>query len=49
MFGSSQYTYYGGESIAPDPVNANNVYIAAGMYLTNGNGAILSSTNQGNS
>ena len=48
MFGSSQYNNYGGESIAPDPVNANNVYVAAGMYEWNGNGVILSSTNQGN-
>jgi hypothetical protein len=49
MYGGSQYSYFGGESIAPDPVNANNVYVAAGMYMTGGNGAILSSTNQGDS
>src|ERR1700722_13186614 len=49
MFSNSQYNYYGGESIAPDPVNANNVYVAAGMYETSGNGVILSSANQGNS
>ena len=49
MFSNSQYNNYGGESIAPDPVNANNVYVAAGMYETSGNGVILSSTNQGNS
>ena len=48
MYGSGQYNYYGGESIAPDPVNPNVVYVAAGMYLTSGNGFILSSTNQGN-
>ena len=49
MFSNSQYNDYGGESIAPDPVNANNVYVAAGMYETSGNGIILSSNNQGNS
>ena len=48
MFGINQVTYFGGESIAPDPVNANNVYAAAGMYEGSGNGVILSSTNQGN-
>jgi hypothetical protein len=37
----------GGESIAPDPGNANNVYAAGGMYESAGNGVILSSTNQG--
>ncbi len=37
---------FGGESIAPDPVNANVVYAAAGF---SGPGTILSSTNQGNS
>src|SRR5947209_19720819 len=25
-------SYFGGESIAPDPIDANVVYIAAGMY-----------------
>ncbi len=48
MYGISQVTYFGGESIAPDPTNANNVYAAAGMYEGSGNGVILSSTNQGN-
>ena len=37
---------FGGESIAPDPRNANVVYAAAGF---SGPGTILSSTNQGNS
>ncbi len=37
---------FGGESIAPDPVNANVVYAAAGF---SGAGTILSSTDQGNS
>ena len=27
-------SYFGGESIAPDPIDANTVYIAAGMYRT---------------
>ncbi|HTC20338.1 MAG TPA: carbohydrate-binding protein, partial [bacterium] len=50
MFPMSQGNYLGIESLAPDPQNANNVYAAAGMYLTgNGNGVILSSTNQGSS
>ncbi len=48
MYGISQVTYFGGESIAPDPTNANIVYAAAGMYEGSGNGVILSSTNQGN-
>jgi photosystem II stability/assembly factor-like uncharacterized protein len=37
------------ESIAVDPVDPNRVYIAAGQYLTAGNGAILSSTDMGRS
>ncbi len=48
MFGINQVTYFGGESIAPDPTNANIVYAAAGMYEGSGDGVILSSTNQGN-
>jgi hypothetical protein len=39
--------YLGGESIAPDPVDASIVYAAGGMYLGAGNGVILRSTNQG--
>jgi photosystem II stability/assembly factor-like uncharacterized protein len=35
------------ESIAPDPVDPNRVYLAAGTYLTGGNGAILRSTDMG--
>src|ERR1700675_4636787 len=27
-------SYFGGESIAPDPIDANTVYVAAGMYRT---------------
>jgi hypothetical protein len=35
------------ESIAADPTDPNKVYLAAGEYLTAGNGAILSSTDMG--
>jgi hypothetical protein len=35
------------ESIAADPVDPNRVYLAAGTYLTAGNGAILRSTDLG--
>lgn len=48
MFSNSQYNNYGGESLAPDPVNANIVYMAAGMYTASGNGVMLRSTDQGN-
>ena len=48
MFPMSQGNYMGIESIAPDPGNANIVYAAGGMYESNGNGAILSSVDQGN-
>ena len=44
MYGPLQGSNFGGESIAPDPVNANIVYAAAG---TGSYGTILSSTNQG--
>jgi hypothetical protein len=37
------------ESIAADPVDPNRVYLAAGTYLTAGNGAILRSTDMGRS
>ena len=37
-FPASQGNYLGGESIAADPVNANIVYAAAGMYRGSGNG-----------
>jgi hypothetical protein len=46
MFGPAQGGNFGGESIAPDPVNPNVVYAAVGMSAY---GTILSSTNQGNS
>jgi hypothetical protein len=41
----------GVEAIGMDPTNANNLYIAVGMYANenwDGNGAMLVSTNQGN-
>jgi hypothetical protein len=35
--------YFGIESIAPDPTNADVVYLAGGTYTSSGNGAILRS------
>jgi len=45
--GHNDSNLLGIESIAADPVDPNRVYLAAGMYLTAGNGAILSSTDMG--
>ncbi|HTB60908.1 MAG TPA: carbohydrate-binding protein [Polyangia bacterium] len=45
--GHSNSNLIGIESIATDPTDPNNVYLAAGQYLTAGNGAILSSTDMG--
>jgi len=45
--GHSDVNLTGIESIAADSVDPNRVYLAAGMYLTAGNGAILSSTDMG--
>jgi hypothetical protein len=45
--GHNDSNLLGIESIAADPVDPNRVYMAAGMYLTAGNGAILSSTDMG--
>jgi xyloglucan-specific exo-beta-1,4-glucanase len=42
----SKYNLMGGESVAPDPVDANKVYIAGGMY-SGGKAAILRSNDQG--
>jgi hypothetical protein len=42
----SESSYQGGESIAPDPVDVNVVYIAAGMYRTDP-AAILRSADRG--
>jgi hypothetical protein len=50
QYPSSLGSYLGGESIAPDPTDANIVYAAAGMYESAGaTGVILRSTNQGGS
>jgi hypothetical protein len=45
--GHTDSNLLGIESIAADPVDPNRVYMAAGMYLTAGNGAILSSADMG--
>ena len=45
--GHNDSNLLGIESIAPDPVDPNRVYMAAGMYLTAGSGSILSSTDMG--
>jgi hypothetical protein len=45
--GRNNSNLLGIESIAPDPVDPNRVYMAAGMYLTAGSGSILSSTDMG--
>ena len=45
--GRNDSNLLGIESIAPDPVDPNRVYMAAGMYLTAGYGSILSSTDMG--
>jgi photosystem II stability/assembly factor-like uncharacterized protein len=45
--GHNTSSLMGIESIALDPVDPNRVYIAAGEYLTSGNGSILSSTDMG--
>ena len=45
--GHNNSNLIGIESIAADPTDPHNVYLAAGEYLTAGNGAILSSTDMG--
>jgi len=45
--GRNEGNLTGIESIAPDPVDPHRVYIAAGQYLTAGNGQILSSDDMG--
>jgi hypothetical protein len=45
--GHNDSNLLGIESIAADPVDPNRVYMAAGMYLTAGNGSILSSADMG--
>nr|2CN3_A Chain A, BETA-1,4-XYLOGLUCAN HYDROLASE [Acetivibrio thermocellus]2CN3_B Chain B, BETA-1,4-XYLOGLUCAN HYDROLASE [Acetivibrio thermocellus] len=49
-FQMDEYSYYGVESIATDPVDPNRVYIVAGMYTNDwlpNMGAILRSTDRG--
>lgn len=43
----SESSYQGGESVAPDPVDVNVIYVAAGMYRTDP-AAILRSADRGN-
>ena len=45
--GHNNSNLIGIESISADPTDPNNVYLAAGEYLTAGSGAILSSTDMG--
>ncbi len=47
--GQKDWTYLGGESIAPDPVDPHRVYAAVGMYTGPNmpDGAILRSNNEG--
>lgn len=47
MFPMANGNYLGGESIAADPIDANVVYAASGMYEGNGNGVILRSADRG--
>ncbi|MHB8063007.1 MAG: dockerin type I domain-containing protein [Ruminiclostridium sp.] len=50
-FDMDEYSYYGIDSMAADPVDANRVYAAVGMYTNDwlpNNGAILRSTDRGN-
>ncbi|CAO3677681.1 unnamed protein product [Umbelopsis ramanniana] len=49
--GSDNWNLLGSDALAADPNDASRVYVAAGMYTNSwdtNNGAILSSTNQGN-
>src|SRR2546423_10245834 len=46
MDGLAESNYLGGESIAPDPVDANTIYVAAGMYF-NEPAAMVRSKNPG--
>ncbi|OPX42278.1 xyloglucanase Xgh74A precursor [Ruminiclostridium hungatei] len=50
-FDFSEYSYYGIESIATDPIDTNKVYAAAGMYTNDwlpNKGTILRSKDKGN-
>jgi xyloglucan-specific exo-beta-1,4-glucanase len=46
-FGANEARYHGVESIAVDPNNDQLVYMAAGMYTTEGNGRLYLSSNRG--
>lgn len=46
-FGAAEARYHGIESIAVDPNNDQLVYMAAGMYTTEGNGRLYLSSNRG--
>jgi hypothetical protein len=46
--GREDNKYFGIESIALDPQNPDVVYMAAGSYLSSGNGIIMKSTDRGN-
>lgn len=46
-FGAAEARYHGVESIAVDPNNDQLVYMAAGMYTTEGNGRLYLSSNRG--
>src|SRR5688572_27394708 len=45
--GANESNLMGIESIATDPTDASRVYLAAGTYITAGNGEILSSSDFG--
>ena len=50
-FNMDEYSYYGIDSLAADPVDANRVYAAAGMYTNDwlpNTGVILRSSDKGN-
>jgi photosystem II stability/assembly factor-like uncharacterized protein len=47
MFSRLDWNWYGIESIAPDPVDTNTVYMAVGTYVATSGGCILKSTNRG--
>ncbi|HEY3234165.1 MAG TPA: hypothetical protein VGJ84_05585 [Polyangiaceae bacterium] len=51
MFGRDDNNFLGIESIAPDPVDPNKVYMAVGTYTASwaGKGALLRSNDRGNS
>jgi hypothetical protein len=46
-FGAAEARYHGVESIAVDPNNDQLVYMAAGMYTSEGNGRLYLSSNRG--